>query len=327
MSGMFQNATSFNHPSLSNWLPLNLSAAASMFSGAGNFSQDLSSWCVPRLNSTPPYFAVGCPLPPNLYPPWGFACQSLEEPVAIPVALPVATCPGEPPTWATDAVCVDGRWEFSIPACSFFDSCPLTPSSSDSRPPSASPPGRVTIPPGSTVVLTGNVSISQTTLVVQITPVGSGQLKFQDCVQLTGDVVVNVNQTALPSPGSSVDVLVSERPECSNLQANQTVVVNGAANGVSCSKLRGNLQQSRRGSAIVLFVLFSLDTSDCRTPSGDSPSLDAAAGMDASTVGAIAGGVVGGIVLITAIVVVAVLLMQRSKHRKRNAQTELEFLE
>lgn len=288
-----------------------------MFANSEAFTRSLRSWCAPNLTVAPANFSFNCPLPTNRLPIWGCGPEPPEAPPGLPpVGPPQPECTQTLPNYAINASCVNGTWVFIVPACDFFGTCPsAAPSGAPRAPASAS----VTVPIGSVISLTGNITISGVTLVVPVANGTTGQLRFKDCANFTGSLVVTVSQSGgLPPPGSSVDVLVADRPECSSLQPNETATVVGADPN-NCSKLLGTVQQKSGTATKSLAVVFSLDTSGCAGPGASSSTGPTALGD--SLVGPVVGGVVGGVVLVSAATAGAFYVF--SARRRRRAQDEL----
>lgn len=155
------------------------------------------------------------------------------------------------------------------------------------------------------------MNVTGVTIILPIQGGSSGQIVFQDCASLSADVVVILSQGgALPAPGSSLEIVAAEQGNCSSLQLNQTVTIQGGEDG--CSKLIGTTQQSEFGGKKSISMLFSVDSSGCGAP-GSSPSSDSIIG--GSPVGPIVGGVVGGVAAIAVILGLTLFLVKRRNER------------
>lgn len=71
MKYMFRSATQFNQPLP--WQTGTVRRMEGMFFNAASFNQNISSWCVARVDALPPQFATGSSLDVANYPQWG-AC-------------------------------------------------------------------------------------------------------------------------------------------------------------------------------------------------------------------------------------------------------------
>lgn len=293
-----------------------------MFQSATLFNQSLIYWCVRRIATLPANFATNSSLSPALYPRWG-TCPAPAAPsvpltpealpAASPSGTPAATAPSLPPgppctsqlpPYAINATCVNGSWIFTTAACAFFGNCPGTTPSSTSPPTGSS---IITIPPGTVITLTGSLNATGVTLVIPIRGGSSGQIVFQDCASLSGGLIVTFTQGGdFPAPGSSAEVLVADQGNCSQLQLNQTVTIQGADTG--CSKLIGKAQQTQRGEAKSISILFSVDSSGCLAP-GSAPSVDSI--LSGVSAGPIVGGVIGAIAAVAIIVALTLFLIKR----------------
>lgn len=71
LKSVFQNNLVINDPNVSLWNAANIWEANSFLRGAVNFNQDLSNWCVARLNNKPDQFALNTQLTEAMLPVWG----------------------------------------------------------------------------------------------------------------------------------------------------------------------------------------------------------------------------------------------------------------
>jgi len=71
LNSIFENNLVINDPNVSLWNAANIWEANSFLRGAVNFNQDLSNWCVARLNNKPDQFALNTQLTEAMLPVWG----------------------------------------------------------------------------------------------------------------------------------------------------------------------------------------------------------------------------------------------------------------
>lgn len=295
MADMFRRAVSFNQD-IESWNVSSTSNMDNIFNGATSFNRSLAYWCVRQISSAPIQFALNSALSPALHPQWG-QCPS--------------KCVQPPPAYAQNATCVSGSWVFSVPACQFFGTCASTsPSGQQTFPPTS---GAVSLPTGTVIRLEGNASVAGVTLIIPVQPGSTpGKIQADSCLSLTGDVVVTISDSAVPLPGSTIEILTSSRPECFDVQLNKTVTI--VVEGSGCSNLTGTTGQSATSTTKSIFVLFALDASGCVTTPGFSPTNSTVA-AESNLIGPIAGGVAGGVALLTMILIVVLFFRHRSRTR------------
>lgn len=294
MSWLFYNASSFNG-SLRNWNVSGVTEMSGLFSRASAFSSDISTWCVAGIQSEPPAFSVpACPLPASRKPRWGAPDCGVGI-TAPPIGISV--CNQALPLYAIDPICVNGVWNFTVPSCVFFGSCPAgTPVAAS--PPSSGTSGPIVIAPGTRINLSGNTTVSNVTLLIPIGP-STGQLVVQDCLTITGSIIISLPNSSIPQAGDSVPVIVSNRPECFFATFEANVTVQNVAQS-SCAKVSAAPQITSTPTSKSLLVLFAVDSSRCNP--GSIPSFAATGTVGDSLVGPIVGGVIGGVVLIALVI-------------------------
>lgn len=67
----FFSCSSFNHPNVTLWDVSKVTNMYAVFRYCTKFNQDISSWCVPLIDSRPTFFSTGTNLPLEYEPVWG----------------------------------------------------------------------------------------------------------------------------------------------------------------------------------------------------------------------------------------------------------------
>eukprot|EP01122_Echinamoeba_exundans_P007338 TRINITY_DN2233_c0_g1_i2.p1 TRINITY_DN2233_c0_g1~~TRINITY_DN2233_c0_g1_i2.p1 ORF type:complete len:454 (+),score=55.40 TRINITY_DN2233_c0_g1_i2:1164-2525(+) len=209
-----------------------------------------------------------------------------------------------PPPNATNIVCIDGKLQYTIPAGEFLGN-------------SSSP---VTIPPNVQVQLTGNISVSNISLTLQVKASESGLIIVSGCLRLeSGQITISVDNISslVPASGSTtIELMRIEKPECFVDQLNSTVIV--TTEPAQCRTVSGTKQTQAPSPGVQsLVVVLTLSTADDCT--------NKVVG-DAIPVGVIA-GVVSAVVVEVIVARIAVLLYRRSQRRaeaRKGAQEKFD---
>jgi hypothetical protein len=151
-------------------------------------------------------------------------------------------------------------------------------------------------------------------VVVGPTTSGTGVVQIQDCLSISGDIVVQLSQSGQVTSSQTVEILRTLRPDCFDETLNDTVNVQQDG---SCSKVTGTKQVTSAGTTKSIFVLFLVDSSECLR----SPGAPASAGIGNGDlpVGPIVGGIIGAIAVISAIAIV-LILYRRNRRREKERQ-------
>jgi hypothetical protein len=255
------------------------------------------------------------------------------QPPRNPPTIPPIGC-GPYPVGITNATCEQGRWVYEDPC---FFGCDTSggsgaPTDSTAAPTDAAPPPKesvsITVPQSTVIQVSGNITAPSITLVIPVTTSSgatSGVVEILDCASIGGNLVINI--TSVQQGTSTLEVLRTRRPECftDTLSGVVTVTTPTGANTADdgCSTVNA---RKETGSSLVgtksIFVVLSLDSSLCTTPStsGSASNLDASVGSGG--VVPIAAGVAGAAVAVVVAAVVAIVVVK--KYRERRMQSEME---